>query len=56
MKRAAALRAATRLQTADSMHLAPADHWGCDALLSNDRAFHLRQPPIEALRLDPEPP
>jgi hypothetical protein len=26
-------------------------HWGCDALLTNDRAFQLSQAPIEVLRL-----
>jgi len=52
MERAAELRAATRLQTADAIHLAAAVHWGCDALLTNDRAFQLANPPVEVLRLD----
>lgn len=52
MERAAELRAATRLQTADAIHLAAAVHWGCDALLTNDRAFQLSEPPLEVLRLD----
>ena len=56
MERAAELRAATRLQTADAIHLAAALHWGCDALLTNDRAFHLSQAPIEVLRLVPDQP
>ena len=56
MERAAELRVDTRLQTADAIHLAAAAHWGCDALLSNDRAFHLPQAPIEVWRLDPELP
>ncbi len=56
MDRAAELRASTRLQTADAVHLAAAVHWGCDALLTNDRAFQLAQAPIEVLRLEPEQP
>ena len=56
MERAAELRAATRLQTADAIHLAAAVHWGCDALLTNDRAFQLAQAPIEVLRLEPDQP
>ena len=56
MERAAELRAATRLQTADAIHLAAALHWGCDALLTNDRAFQLSQAPIEVLRLVPDQP
>jgi len=56
MERAAELRAATRLQTADAIHLAAAMHWGCDALLTNDRAFQLAQAPIEVLRLEPDQP
>ena len=48
MERAAELRASTRLQAADAIHLAAAVHWGCDALLTNDRAFQLSQAPIEA--------
>ena len=56
MERAAELRAATRLQTADAIHLAAALHWGCDALLPNDRAFQLSQAPIEVLRLVPDQP
>ncbi|MDA1205801.1 MAG: type II toxin-antitoxin system VapC family toxin [Cyanobacteria bacterium] len=56
MERAAELRAATRLQTADAIHLAAALHWGCDALLTNDRAFQLSQAPIEMLRLVPDQP
>ena len=56
MERAAELRAATRLQTADAIHLAAAVHWGCDALLTNDRAFQLSQAPIEVLRLVPDQP
>ena len=48
------LRAATRLQTADAIHLAAAVHWGCDALLTNDRAFRLPEPPLEVLRLVPD--
>ena len=52
MERAAELRAATRLQTADAIHLAAAVHWGCDALLTNDRTFQLANPPVEVLRLD----
>ena len=39
MDRAAELRASSRLQTADAIHLAAAMHWNCDALLTNDRAF-----------------
>jgi predicted nucleic acid-binding protein len=46
MERAAELRASTRLQTADAIHLAAAVHWGCDALLTNDRAFQLTQAPM----------
>jgi predicted nucleic acid-binding protein len=38
-----------RQQTADAIHLAAAVHWGCDALLTNDRAFQLSQAPIEVL-------
>ena len=53
MERAAELRASTRLQTADAIHLAAAMHWGCDALLTNDRAFQLSNPPLKVLRLDP---
>jgi uncharacterized protein len=56
MERAAELRAATRLQTADAIHLAAALHWGCDALLTNDRAFQLSQASIEMLRLVPDQP
>jgi predicted nucleic acid-binding protein len=56
MERAAELRASTRLQTADAIHLAAAVHWGCDALLTNDRAFQLGQSPIEVLRLAAEQP
>jgi predicted nucleic acid-binding protein len=56
MERAAELRASTRLQTADAIHLAAAVHWGCDALLTNDRAFQLSEAPIEVLRLDPDQP
>jgi len=56
MERAAELRASTRLQTADAIHLAAAVHWGCDALLTNDRAFQLAQAPIEVLRLEPDQP
>ncbi|MEA5416623.1 type II toxin-antitoxin system VapC family toxin [Synechococcus sp. BA-132 BA5] len=56
MERAAELRAATRLQTADAIHLAAAVHWGCDALLTNDRAFQLPQAPIEVLRLETDQP
>ena len=56
MERAAELRASTRLQTADAIHLAAAAHWGCDALLTNDRAFQLSQAPIEVLRLVPDQP
>jgi predicted nucleic acid-binding protein len=54
MERAAELLASTRLQTADAIHLAAAAHWGCDALLTNDRAFQLSQAPIEVLRLVPD--
>ena len=54
MERAAELRASTRLQTVDAIHLAAAMHWGCDALLTNDRAFQLSNPPLEVLRLDPD--
>ena len=54
MERAAELRASTRLQTADAIHLAAAVHWGCDALLTNDRAFQLPEPPLDVLRLDPD--
>jgi predicted nucleic acid-binding protein len=54
MERAAVLRASTRLQTADAIHLAAAVHWGCDALMTNDRAFQLFQAPIEVLRLEPD--
>ena len=53
---AAELRASTRLQTADAIHLAAAMHWGCDALLTNDRAFQRAQAPIEVLRLEAEQP
>ena len=56
MERAAEVRASTRLQTADAIHLAAAVHWGCDALLTNDRAFQLAPTPIEVLRLEPELP
>ncbi len=56
MDRAAELRASTRLQTADAIHLAAAMHWGCDALLTNDRAFQLAQAPIDVLRPKPEQP
>jgi predicted nucleic acid-binding protein len=56
MERAAELRAATRLQTADAIHLAAASHWDCDALLSNDRAFQLSDAPLEVLPLASEPP
>ena len=56
MERAAVLRASTRLQTADAIHLAAAVHWGCNALLTNDRAFQLAQAPIEVLRLEPDQP
>ncbi len=56
MDQAAELRASTRLQTADAIHLASATHWGCDALLTNDRAFQLAQAPIEVRRLEPEQP
>jgi len=56
MERAAEPRASTRLQTPDAIHLAAAVHWGCDALLTNDRAFQLSQAPIEVLRLEPESP
>lgn len=56
MDRAAALRASSRLRTADALHLAAALHWGCGALLTNDRAFHLAQPPLEVLRLDADQP
>ena len=49
MERAAELCAATRLQTADAIHLTAAMHWGCDALLTNHRAFQLAQAPIEVL-------
>jgi predicted nucleic acid-binding protein len=56
MERAAELRTSTRLQTPDATHLAAAVHWGCDALLTNDRAFQLSQAPIEVLRLEPESP
>ncbi len=52
MERAAELRASTRLQTADAIHLAAAVHWSCDALLTNDRAFQLAQAPIKVLRLE----
>jgi len=31
-------------------------HWGCDALMTNDRAFQLFQAPIEVLRLEPDQP
>jgi hypothetical protein len=34
------------MQTADAIHLAAAVHWGCDALLTNDRAFQLIQTPM----------
>jgi hypothetical protein len=54
MQREAELRASTRLQTADAIHLAAAVHWGCDALLTNDRAFQLPEPPLDVLRLDPD--
>jgi predicted nucleic acid-binding protein len=56
MERAAELRASTRLQTADAIHLAAAVHWGCDVLLTNDHAFQLSQAPIEVLRLIPDQP
>ena len=56
MDRAAALRASSRLQTADAIHLAAALHWGCSALLTNDRAFQLAQPPLEVLRLNADQP
>ena len=53
MERAAELRASTLLQTADAIHLA-AVHWGCDGLLTNDRAFQLPEPPLDVLLLDPD--
>ena len=56
MDRAAELRASTRLQTADAIPLAAAVHWGCDALLTNDRAFQPAQAPIKVLRLEAEQP
>ena len=56
MERAAELRASTRLQTADAIHLAAAVHWGCDALLTNDRAFQVSQLPIDVLRLEADQP
>jgi len=56
MERAAKLRASTRLQTVDAIHLAAAMPWGCDALLTNDRAFQLSQAPIEVLRLVADQP
>jgi predicted nucleic acid-binding protein len=56
MERAAELRASTRLQTADAIHLAAAMHWNCDALLTNDHAFQLSQAPIKVLRLVADQP
>jgi uncharacterized protein len=56
MERAAELRASTRLQPADAIHLAAAMHWGCEALLTNDRAFQLSQAPIKVLRLVADQP
>jgi predicted nucleic acid-binding protein len=56
LERAAELRASTRLQTADAIHLAAAVYWGCDALLTNDRAFQVSQAPIELLRLAADQP
>jgi uncharacterized protein len=53
MERAAELRAASRLQTADAIHLAAAVHWGCGSLLTNDKAFQLADSPIDVLRLHP---
>jgi predicted nucleic acid-binding protein len=44
------------LRAADAIHLAAAVHWRCDALLTNDRAFHLSHAPIEVLRLEPDQP
>ena len=41
MEWAAQLRASTRLQTADAIHRAAAVHWGCVALLTNERAYQL---------------
>jgi len=56
MERAAELRASTRLQTADTIQLAAAVHWGCDALLTNDRAFQVSQLSIDVLRLEADQP
>ena len=56
MERAAELRASTRLQTADAIHLAAAMHWSCDALLTNDHVFQLSQSGIDVLRLEPDQP
>jgi uncharacterized protein len=52
---AARWRAEQRLSTADALHLAAALHGGCDALLSNDRAFQLDAPPLTLLRLNQDP-
>ncbi|MGA1304363.1 MAG: type II toxin-antitoxin system VapC family toxin [Cyanobium sp.] len=51
--RTAELRASTRLQTADAIHLAAAVYWGWDALLTNDRDLNaallaIRPQPVAA--------
>jgi hypothetical protein len=35
---------------------AAALHGGCDALLSNDKAFQMEAAPFTLLRLEPDPP
>jgi uncharacterized protein len=52
MDRAAEIRAVTRMQTADAIHMAAAQIWGCGALLTNDKAFSLDDPPLVVVRLD----
>lgn len=52
---AAHWRAQQRLSTADALHLAAALHGGCDALLSNDKAFQMEAAPLTLLRLEPAP-
>ena len=45
----------TTLDGAEQLR-ASAMHWGCDALLTNHRAFQLAQAPIEMPRLEAEQP
>lgn len=50
--RSAEIRAAAPLPMADAIHLAAAQLGGCEALLTNDKAFLLKDPPVAVLRLD----